>query len=78
MADPQSNLLYRKRHALSHSTAQSLQPLAIRAAPVSGACTVPRNLEPWSHSRASESGIWEGARAHRFNKKPGWVMLQMY
>lgn len=61
MAEPQSNLLYRrtvpsadiscyhilptlKRQALFHSMAQSHQPLAIRAAPISGACTAPSNL----------------------------------
>lgn len=98
MAEPQSNLLYRrmvpsaeiscssilptqKRHALSHSTAQSLQPLAIRAAPISGACTGLQNLvehaEPGPTPELLSQGSGREPRAHRFNKKPGWIMMQM-
>lgn len=78
MAEAQSNLLYRKRHALSHSTAQSLQPLAIGAAPISGACTAPQNLADTGPTpELLSQGSGREPRAHRFNKKPGWIMLQM-
>lgn len=98
VAEPQSNLLYRrtvpsadiscyrilptwKRHALFHSTAQSHQPLAVGAAPISGACTAPSNLveqaEPGPTPELLSQGSGREPRAHRFNKKPGRIMLQM-